>query len=147
MAALAADPEGVVGLLAEKMKPVAAAPPAVLDRIFRDLDDTQFATRVKASHDLEALGAGAVAGVRERIAKGVSPEVNRRATEFLGRFDGDALTPDRLRILRALDVLASTNNPHARQLVEQLAGGASSAWETEVARQALKGMPGAPRKK
>jgi hypothetical protein len=50
------------------------------------------------------------------------------------------MTPHRFRILRALDLLASTNVPQARKLAEELAGGASDVWETDVARQALRGM-------
>src|SRR5262249_39252831 len=48
MVALAADPKGTVALFADKLKPVPPTTPATLDRIFRELDDPQFATRTKA---------------------------------------------------------------------------------------------------
>jgi hypothetical protein len=93
---------------------------------------------------LSGLGVGALAGVRQRAARANSAEVRQRAAEFLQRFEGEALTPDRIRILRALDILAAVNTPAARRLVENVAGGAPDVWETDVARQALRAMTPAP---
>ncbi|HKB04152.1 MAG TPA: hypothetical protein VKD90_18155 [Gemmataceae bacterium] len=144
MAALVADPDGAVTLIGERLKPVAAADPAALDRIFRDLDAASFAAREKASRELAELGVGAVAGARERVAKAQSAEVRGRAEAFLKKFAAEDLTPDRVRYLRALDVLAAADTPAARQLVERLAGGAAEVWETEAARQALRSLPARP---
>jgi hypothetical protein len=144
MAALAADPDGAVSLVGERLKPVATADPAALDRIFRDLDAPAFAAREKASRELAELGPGAVAGVRERAAKAPSAEVRGRAETFLGKFAADDLTPDRVRYLRALEVLAAADTPAARKLVEGLAGGAAEVWETEAARQAVRALPARP---
>src|SRR5205814_354587 len=106
--------------------------------IFRDLDNDKFQTRARAARELAALGVGASAGVRERIAKGASPEVRGRATEFLTRVESDTMTPERIRFLRGLEVLACAATPAARQLLEKLAAGAPGVWETEAARQALR---------
>lgn len=141
MAALAADPDGAVALLSERMKPAPAAEPATLDRIFRELDNPAFAVREKASRELADLGPGAVAGVRERLAKTSSAEVRGRAEAFLKKYTAEDLTPDRVRYLRALEVLSAANTPAARRLVESLAGGAADVWATEAARQALRGRP------
>jgi hypothetical protein len=142
MARLATDPEGTVSLLAGKMKPVPVVPAALLDRIFHDLDDAKFPTRAKATRELDGLGVGAIAGVRERIAKGTSPEVAQRASVFLRRFENEAATPERIRVLRALEVLAIMNSSAARKLVEHLAAGAPEVWKTDVAKQTLRGMTG-----
>lgn len=135
MAALAADPDGAVELIGGKLKPVPSADPATLDRIFKDLDAPAFATREKAARELAGLGPGAAAGVRERLARTVSAEVRGRAEAFLRTVAGEDFSPDRVRFLRALEVLAAVGTPAARKVVEGLAGGAAEVWETEAARQ------------
>jgi WD40 repeat protein len=136
MADLAADPDGVAEVVA-KLTPAPPADPVALDRLFRDLDDARFAVRDKASQDLEGLGPGAIIGVRERAAKATSAEVRNRAAAFLKQFESDDNSPDRIRYLRGLDILATVNTPAARKVVERLAGGATGTWETAAARQAL----------
>jgi hypothetical protein len=140
MAGLAADPDGAVALFAQKLKPVPAADPGVLDRIFKDLDAPAFATREKASRELAAQGPGALGGVPERAAKSASEEVRKRADAFLGTFAGEDPTPDRVRLVRALEVLAAADTPAARKLIEALAGGAADVWETGAARQAARAL-------
>jgi hypothetical protein len=56
------------------------------------------------------------------------------------------MNPDRVRALRAFDVLAAVNTAGARTLVEKLAAGASDVWETEAARRTLAGMTAAVRR-
>jgi hypothetical protein len=141
MAALAADPTDTVALFAERLKPVPAADPAALDRIFRDLDAAAFATRERASRELAELGPGAVAGVRERMSKSTSEEVRKRADAFLGRLVAEDLSPERVRYLRALEVLSAADTIAALRLIENLASGAAEVWETETARQALRSLP------
>ncbi|HEX3152753.1 MAG TPA: WD40 repeat domain-containing protein [Gemmataceae bacterium] len=140
-AGLVASPDGLVDFFAERLKPVPVADAAVLDRIFRDLDDKAFAVREKASRELATLGPGAVAGVQERKAKSSSEEVRGRADAFLKQFEIADVTPERLRFLRALEVLAAVDAPSARTLIEGLAAGAANVWETEAAKQMLLGMP------
>ena len=141
MAALAADPVAAVALIEEHLKPIPVADPATLDRIFRDLDAPAFAAREKASRDLAGLGPGAVAGVRERAARATSAEVRGRAEAFLKRFAAADLSPDRVRYLRALEVLTAAGTPAARRSMEKLAAGAGDVWDTEAARQALGSLP------
>jgi WD40 repeat protein len=141
MAGLMDNPDGLVAFLGERLKPIPVADAAVLDRIVRDLDNKAFAVREKASRDLAALGPGAIAGVHERKAKSSSEEVRGRVDAFLRRFESEDMTPERLRYLRALEVLAAVNAPSARAVIEGLAAGAASVWETEAAKQMLLGLP------
>jgi hypothetical protein len=144
MAALAADPDAAVTLLAERLKPLPAADAGALDRIFRDFDDKSFAVREKATRELNELGPGAIAGVRERAARSSSAEVRGRADAFLKPLAKAELSPERVRYFRALEVLAAADTPGARRLVERLADGANDVWETDAARQALRAMPSGP---
>jgi WD40 repeat protein len=145
MAALAVDAESTVSFLEGKLKPTPPVTAAALDRLFKDLDDASFATRARADRELKALGPRAVAGVRERLAKATSAEVKRRAEDFLEQFSKDEPTPDRVRFLRSLEVLALTNSPAARRLLETLANGAAETWQTDTARETLRSMKAATR--
>ena len=145
MAAFAADPDAAVAFLATKLRPAAAVDPALLDRIFRNLDSENFVVRDKADRELNALGSGAIAGVRARAAK-ASIETRRRAEKFLSRYESEDGTADRIRLARALDILAEVNTPAARKLIEELAGGATDVWATEASRRMLSWMAAADRR-
>jgi RNA polymerase sigma factor (sigma-70 family) len=143
MADLAAAPDRAAALLRRELKPAPAAPTdAELDRAFADLDSEDFATREKGSRQLAAFGEAAVPGVRKRLAKAESPEVRKRALEFLDRFDPATLSPDRLRQLRAVELLEGTATPAAKELLSELAKGARGAPLTLEAASALKRLGG-----
>jgi WD40 repeat protein len=141
MAALAADPDGTVAWLADRLRPDRPVDGAVLDRIFRELDDDDSAVRSRASAALNELGETAVGAVRARQAKTTSAEVRRRADQFLSRFaTTGTLTPERLRIERTMEVLAVVNTAAARDLVRRLAAGAAGTWMTDAAQRTLARM-------
>lgn len=128
MAELARAPERSVPLLRRHLRPASAAPSeAQLDRVFENLDSGVFATREQASRELAALGEPAVPFVRKRLEKADSAEVRRRALEFLDRYDPVELSPDRLRQLRAVEVLEGIGTPSAREVLAEWAGGAAGA--------------------
>ncbi len=138
MADLAAAPEQAVALLRRHLKPTPAAPSdADLDRTFAALDSEDFAAREKASRRLAAFGEPAVPGVRKRLEKAVSQEVRKRALAFLEEFDPTKLSADRLRRLRAVELLEGIGTPAARELLAELARGAAGAPLTLDAAAAL----------
>ena len=80
LADLAASPDKAVEILRKHLKPAPAGPTAaILDRIFDDLGDDEFATREKATKELTEYGESAVPEVRMRLAGTTSPEAQRRA--------------------------------------------------------------------
>jgi hypothetical protein len=138
MADLAAAPDRAVALVRRELKPAPAAPTnAELDRAFADLDNEDFATREKTSRRLAEWGELAVPGVRKRLAKAESAEVRRRALDFLDRFDPATLKPDRLRQLRAVELLEGVATPAAKELLSELAKGAAEAPLSREAAAAL----------
>jgi RNA polymerase sigma factor (sigma-70 family) len=138
MADLAAAPDRAVALVRRELKPIPAAPTdAELDRAFADLDSESFATREKASRRLAEWGEFAVPGVRKRVARTESAEVRRRALGFLDRFDPATLKPDRLRQLRAVELLEGMATPVARDVLSELAKGAAEAPLSREAAAAL----------
>ena len=84
----------------------------------------------------------AVPGVRKRLAKAESPEVRKRALEFLDRFDPATLSPGRLRQLRAVELLEGIATPAAKDLLSDLAKGAAGAPLTLEAAGALERLRG-----
>ncbi len=138
MADLAAAPDRGVALVRRELKPVRAAPTDdQLDRTFADLDSEDFATRQKASRRLAEFGELAVPGVRKRLAKAGSLEVRRRAQKFLHRFDPPNPSPDRLRQLRAVELLEGIATRAARDVLSELAKGAAEAPLSREAAAAL----------
>jgi hypothetical protein len=139
MAELAAAPDRAVEVLLAQVKPAPAGPTdAVLDRIVADLGSEEFATREKASKELTEYGDSAVPGVRKRLAGTSSPEVQRRAAAFLKEFDRPVPTPERVREIRAVELLEGIGTPAARKLLAELAAGAAGAPLTLDAAAALK---------
>src|SRR5262249_18549868 len=94
-------------------------------------------TREKASHRLAEFGESAVPGVRKRLDGTKSAEVRRRALDFLARFDPATLKPDRLRRLRAVELLGGIATPAAPARPSEVAKGAADAPLTLEAAAAL----------
>lgn len=138
LADLAAAPEQAVALLQKQIKPAPKGPSdPELDRLFEQLDSDDYDTREKASRDLAAFGETAVPGVRQRLVKGVSLELRLRVLAFLDRFEPKELSPERLRLLRAVELLEGIGTSHAKKLLAELAHGAPGAPLTVEAKSAL----------
>jgi RNA polymerase sigma factor (sigma-70 family) len=136
---LSASPDRAAEFLGKHLKPALAAPSeAVLNRIFSDLDSDKFATREKASKELDDYGESAVPGVRKKLAGNASSEVKSRATEFLKPFDKGVLTAKRVRQMRAVELLEGLATPAARKILTEVAAGATGAPLTLDAVSALK---------
>ena len=71
------------------------------------------------------------------MTKAESAEVRRRALAFLGRFDPPTPSPDRLRQLRAVELLEGIATPAARDVLSELAKGTADAPLTLEAAGAL----------
>jgi hypothetical protein len=136
MGKLTAGPARSVPFLRTKLKPVIAADPQRVAELVRDLDSEEFARRKQASEDLAKLGEGAAAPLRKALDQRPSLEVRKRLEDLLAQTE--ALTPQRLRALRSLEVLEHASGTEARQLLRALANGVSGAWLTREAEAALK---------
>jgi RNA polymerase sigma factor (sigma-70 family) len=119
---LAAFPGQSVPLLRERLLGGKVAVGRVGQWI-RDLDDPQFAVREKASSELAKLGRQVEPELRRALAR-ASPEARLRLERLLAALPGaggKAPDPERVRALRALEVLEQVGTPEARQAVEALA--------------------------
>jgi hypothetical protein len=104
-----------------------------IDQLIVQLDADSFAEREKASAELKAIGDPATPALRKVLQGAPTAEVRLRAERLLG--GGGAPPPDRLRTLRALEVLERLDTPDAHRLIDQLAKGAPGAWLTQEAQQ------------
>ena len=133
MAQLASSPDRALEILRREVKPAPSAPTdAMLDRIFVDLGSGEFATREKASKELEEYGESAIPGVRKRLEGNISAEARQRAIAFLKRAE------THLNQIRAVELLEGLGTPEARKLLTELAAGAPNAPLTLDANAALK---------
>jgi hypothetical protein len=139
---LAADPDGAVLLLRDRIRPAAGADDKRTARLIAQLDDDDFDVRERATATLADLGESAEAALR-RARPAASDEATQRIDRLLRRLQEAGPSPGRRRALRAVGALEHMGSPAARGVLEALAGGAAEAATTEAARAALKRLDAA----
>ncbi len=137
LAGLVAKPDVAVPLLAEVVRPVSAPPADRVKAAVADLGDRDFKVREAAEKQLRRWGDLAAEALREAEAD-ASAEQGERIRRLLQALDGEETDPERLRLLRAVEVLERVGGPSARAVLEKLAGGAGASGVTREAREAVK---------
>jgi hypothetical protein len=94
--------------------------------------------RERAAAELRKLGEPVRPFVRKALAGKLSTEARLRLERLRDRLDGEGLSANVLRALRAVEALEHTGTPEARRLLEALARGAPEARLTQEARAALR---------
>jgi WD40 repeat protein len=126
-----------IAALKERLRPVRPADPERLTRLLKELDSDDFAVREAASRELEKLGDVVGPAVRQALARpGLSLELRRRLETVSTSLD--EISGERLRSLRAVEVLELCGTQEAREVLKSLAAGAEGARLTEEAKSALK---------
>jgi RNA polymerase sigma factor (sigma-70 family) len=135
--ALAASPTEAVSFLRERLQPIRPADAKTVARLVKSLDSEDFAEREKALKELETLGESATPELRKVLAGSPSAEVRRQLDRILAKYgpDGDA-TPERLRVVRAVEAVGHAGTPEARALLAEWAGGVADALLTREAKAA-----------
>ena len=136
---LAAAPDEALPYLRKHIRPVAPVDEKRVARLIADLDSDEFAMREKAADELDKLGERAAGAVRQALAGRPSAEPRRRLEALLDKQAAEEWGPsaDRLRSVRALEVLERVSTPEAKKLLAELAKGAPEAWLTREAKAAL----------
>jgi WD40 repeat protein len=101
-----------------------------------DLENEKFSVRQQAMSQLLKVGQQAVAPVQKLLASGPPLEMRRRAEELLERLTSGTLTPEQLRVVRAVEVLERIATPEARRLLKALAEGGPGELSTREAQAA-----------
>jgi hypothetical protein len=127
---LASTSEGV-RLLGKHLPPVKADARQVA-RLIADLNSDEFETRDRADRELEQLGTAAEPMLRKALENAPSPEVSFRVRGLL-----DRLSPEWLRMQRAVEALELSAAPEAKRLLQSLAAGSPDARLTKAVKAAL----------
>jgi hypothetical protein len=106
-------------------------------KLLADLESDQFATRQKATEELEKLGEDALPVLRQRLTEKPSLEVSSRVEQLVKKLSCPTAQPELVRALRCVRVLEAIGTPEARKILEKLAGGEPSALPTLGAKAAL----------
>jgi RNA polymerase sigma factor (sigma-70 family) len=133
--ALVAAGEQSVPFLRKHLRPVPRPDAERLARLTRDLDNDQLAVRQQAAQELAELGDTAEPALRRGLQGTPSLELRRRIEQLLARLA--EWPPDRLRALRAVEVLEQSGTTEAQRLLQELARGAPAARLTQEAKAAL----------
>lgn len=102
-----------------------------------DLDDDNFAKRQQASAALTKLGVAVRSDLLRALAPDPSQEVRRRIEAILETMKTQGRFADELRFPRVMEVLEQVDNELARDLLKNLAQGATDAPLTQEARASL----------
>jgi RNA polymerase sigma factor (sigma-70 family) len=135
---LAASPRQAVALVRARLEPVPSVDDRRVRHLVQDLDSDRFPVREEAADGLEKLGEGALAFVRQALNEHPPLETRRRLEKVLRVLRKQAWNPcpERVRALRAVEVLERAGTAEAQQTLEALAHGAPGARLTEAAEAA-----------
>jgi RNA polymerase sigma factor (sigma-70 family) len=134
MRQLLRDPAGTMRLFRQRLRPVPATDRERITQWIADLDSSEFAVREKAMRELEQHGEAVEGALRKVLEDRPSLEVRQRIKLLLDKLRGT----DRLRALRAVEVLEHLGTAEARRLLEALAQGAAEARLTQEAKASLR---------
>jgi hypothetical protein len=118
--ALTATPRETVALLQDRLRPVSPVDFPRLEGLVKDLDSDRYATRERATRELEKLGELAEPALRSALNRQPSLETRQRLESLLQKLD-PIHDPERLRSLRAIEVLEHIGSVEAQTLLQQLA--------------------------
>jgi hypothetical protein len=124
-------------ILAENLRRPPRFDPHAIPQLITELDSNRFDVRQTATEKLEKLGDLAEPALQKLLAGRPPPEVRQRAEQLLRTLQERGLPPERLRVLRAIEVLEHVANPDSRPVLEFIARGPEEDKLTEEARAAL----------
>jgi hypothetical protein len=135
---LVAAPDRSLPYIEKALPPVSRAEPEQVKRLLKDLEEGNFEARQKAAIELEKLAELAESALRRVLSEKPSLDLRQRVERLLEPLESPHLTtPDRLRTVRAIEILERVDNAEARKLLKKLAEGASGALLTRSGRAAL----------
>jgi RNA polymerase sigma factor (sigma-70 family) len=135
MRRLLARPGPATALLAARLKPAAPADAKAIEQHLRDLDADDFGAREKAAAELAKVADQAEPLLRKALASGPSAEAKRQIELLLAGLA--TLSAERLREVRAVEVLEHVGTAEARKLLDEIAGGTKDARLTREAKAAV----------
>lgn len=137
ISALTASPQQTVPFLRKNLRPAKAADAKKAETLIKDLGAGVFQTRTRAFDELKSLGEGAIPYLRKALKEDPDVELRRRVESLLELATQKAQSLDRLREMRAVQVLELIGTAEARELLETISQGAADIGVTQAACDAL----------
>jgi dipeptidyl aminopeptidase/acylaminoacyl peptidase len=134
MWALAAVPDAAVPYLRNRLPRQEPVDAERVKRLLAELDHEQFTVRERATRELARLGDAAEPMLREHLETTTSPEAGQRIEILLDSVQLSVADADRLRAVRAIEVLERIGTPAARDALEEAFRGAPDSKLKERAR-------------
>lgn len=132
-----AAPKDSVKWIKERVKPAVAVDEKHVKDLIRDLDDQAHKVRENASAELLNIGERLLPVFEEALKGKPGLESQRRLEALRNKVGIVPLQGERLRAVRAVEVLELIGTPEARQLLQALAKGAPGALITTSAQAAI----------
>lgn len=131
------QPEAAVKLLGEHLQPVQAPDLEQIQAWVADLASLNFKVRDKATIALVAQGELAEQPLRKALEGKLELETRRRVQNVLDKLDQPITAPDKLRQVRAVEVLETIGTPQAVALLRQLGKGYAEHRQTRHVQESL----------
>jgi WD40 repeat protein len=130
------QPEASVSFLRERVQPVPVIDRQQVARLIAELDGI-FDRRKRATDELERLGDGVRASLKEALRAEHTLEFRRRVEMLLKKIDARVYSGERLRVWRVLEILEHIANEEAKDILATLARGAPEYRVTQEAAACL----------
>jgi RNA polymerase sigma factor (sigma-70 family) len=135
---LSESPKQALPFLKEQIKPSQGIDPKHVQRLLAELNNSEFETREKAAKELANMRHEIEPALRKALEGNAAEETRRRVQEILDLDPSKVIeTGEKLRTLRAIQVLERIGTKEAAEILRKIAGGAASARETQEAKEAL----------
>jgi len=130
-------PEPAVRLLRQRLQPIATVEAKRVEQLVAELEDERFEVRRRAADELSKLAELAEPFLRKRLEKKPPLDVQQRVQTLIDKSAGFITDPDKVRSIRAVELLERIGAAEAQDLLRELARGAREARLTIAARAAL----------
>ncbi len=137
MAELTAATKEAVALIKEQVKPDVPLDKKQVENWLTQLNDEEFAVRAKAASELAMLDERLVPILDKALAADPPLESRQRLDELRDKLTSRVSKGDRLRVLRAMEVLEHIGTPDAKDILRGVADWAPGAPLTSQARASL----------
>jgi WD40 repeat protein len=147
MGRLISGGKSTVKFMKDRLHPAEMPKGQNIDQLIKELDDENYSVREQASSELEKMEGLARPQLEKALASKPSAELKRRGEALLAKISGPATSPEKLQILRAIEVLEHIGSSEAQEVLKTLARGAPEARVTREAKASLDRLATRPKEK
>jgi HEAT repeat protein len=134
---LAAVSDQTVSFLRKQLRPAVVPEPQRLAQWLADLSHDHYPVRTRAMQALAQLGEMAEPALKDALKRNPQYEARRRMERLLQQLAGPVTAPERLQLLRGVELLERIGTREAQRLLTELAKGTPQADLTQEAKASL----------